>query len=113
MPELTLADYDRLGGIGVPKPDSDLPIDIGAKKPPLLTRLVAWVRRKFAAQPETQRTEAPRRRRMQIERALCRTTPTGCSPNSRQRSSVLPPYFSGRSRKARAPAAATCAGPPA
>ena len=55
MPELTLADYDRLGGIGVPKPDSDVPIDIGANEPPLLTRLVAWVRRKFAAQPESQR----------------------------------------------------------
>jgi PQQ-dependent catabolism-associated CXXCW motif protein len=56
MPELTLADYDRLGGIGVPKPESDVPIDIGANKPPLLTRLVAWVLRKFAAQPESQRT---------------------------------------------------------
>jgi PQQ-dependent catabolism-associated CXXCW motif protein len=58
MPELTLADYDRLGGIGVPKPDSDVLIDIGAEKPPLLTRLLAWVRLKFAAQPEFQRTES-------------------------------------------------------
>jgi PQQ-dependent catabolism-associated CXXCW motif protein len=56
MPELSLADYDRLGGIGVPRPDSDVPIDIGANKPPLLTRSVAWVRRKFAAQPESLRT---------------------------------------------------------
>jgi PQQ-dependent catabolism-associated CXXCW motif protein len=56
MPELTLADYDRLGGIGVPCADSDTPIDLGAHKPPLLTRLVAWARRKFAAQPESQRT---------------------------------------------------------
>jgi PQQ-dependent catabolism-associated CXXCW motif protein len=55
-PELTLADYDRLGGIGVQSPDSDMSIDIGVNNPSLLTRLVAWVRRKFAAQPVSQRT---------------------------------------------------------
>jgi PQQ-dependent catabolism-associated CXXCW motif protein len=54
-PELTLADYDSLGGIGAPRPD-DVPIDIGANKPPLFTRLVAWVRRKFVGQQESQRT---------------------------------------------------------
>ena len=56
MPELTLADYERLGGIGVQSHDSDMPIDTGTNKRPPLTRLVAWVRRKFAAQPESQRT---------------------------------------------------------
>src|SRR5262249_8437346 len=57
-PELTLADYDMLGGIGVPSRDSDIAIDLGANKPPLLTRLVTWVRRKFAAEPESQPTES-------------------------------------------------------
>jgi PQQ-dependent catabolism-associated CXXCW motif protein len=78
-----LADYDRLGGIGAPSPDSDMPIDIGPDKPPLLTRLVAWVHRKFDAQPESQRAgSAPAENRRSngalsdhADRVLAKLTP--------------------------------------
>ena len=59
-PELTLADYENLGGIGAPRPESEVPVGTGGDKPPLLSPLAAWVRRKFAGWREAQHTEGSR-----------------------------------------------------
>jgi PQQ-dependent catabolism-associated CXXCW motif protein len=53
-PELTLADYEHLGGIGRANPESEAAADAGGR-PSLPGRAARWIRRRFTAQPAAQR----------------------------------------------------------
>jgi PQQ-dependent catabolism-associated CXXCW motif protein len=56
-PELTLAEYERLGGIGTAQSDSDIPVYADGKKSLQLPRPLSWLRRKFATPQASPRVD--------------------------------------------------------